>query len=203
MTSPQPHHQSGTSWEDRYAGRPPWDIGRPQPAFSTLAAAGAIQGRVLDTGCGTGEHTLMAAGLGLDATGIDIVPNALDAARAKASDRNLAARFLLHDARNLADLGEKFDTVLDCGLFHFFHGDDLTAYVNGLRDVTQPGGRYFMLGFPERQPDGQQRPLRMSRRDIEAVFTDGWRIDSIEPVTLDTNIHPDGVRVRLLAATRI
>ena len=27
--------------------------------------------RVLDLGCGTGEHALMAAGLGLDATGLD------------------------------------------------------------------------------------------------------------------------------------
>ena len=45
-----------------YSGTPPWDIGRPQPAFLALAEAGALRGRVLDVGCGTGEHTLMAAG---------------------------------------------------------------------------------------------------------------------------------------------
>ena len=56
---------------DLYASPPPWDIGRPQPAFLGLARAGLIRGRVLDAGCGTGEHTLMAAGLGLDATGAD------------------------------------------------------------------------------------------------------------------------------------
>ncbi len=44
-----------------YAGTPPWDIGRPQPAFLALAQEGAIRGRVLDVGCGTGEHVLMAA----------------------------------------------------------------------------------------------------------------------------------------------
>src|ERR1035437_576793 len=59
-----------------YAGTPPWDIGRPQPAFLSLAEAGAIRGRVLDVGCGTGEHTLMAAGMGLEATGIDSPPAA-------------------------------------------------------------------------------------------------------------------------------
>jgi SAM-dependent methyltransferase len=48
-----------------YAGTPPWDIGRPQPAFLALAEAGAVRGRVLDVGCGTGEHALMAAGSGL------------------------------------------------------------------------------------------------------------------------------------------
>ena len=54
-----------------YAGTPPWDIGRPQPAFLALAEAGTIRGRVLDVGCGTGEHSLMAASMGLEATGID------------------------------------------------------------------------------------------------------------------------------------
>jgi hypothetical protein len=39
---------------------------------------------------------------------------------AKARDRGLAARFLRQDARRLGELGESFDTVLDCGLFHIF-----------------------------------------------------------------------------------
>jgi 2-polyprenyl-3-methyl-5-hydroxy-6-metoxy-1,4-benzoquinol methylase len=97
---------AGRTPEDSYAGdRPPWDIGRPQPAFLALAEAGAIRGRVLDAGCGTGEHTLLAAGLGLDATGVDLASNALDTARQKARDRGLAARFVRQDARRLADLG--------------------------------------------------------------------------------------------------
>ena len=66
-----------------YAGTPPWDIGRPQPVFLSLAEAGAIRGRVLDVGCGTGEHALMAAGMGLEATGIDSAPTAIALAEAK------------------------------------------------------------------------------------------------------------------------
>jgi SAM-dependent methyltransferase len=52
-------------------GTPPWDIGRPQPAFVRLADAGDLRGRVLDVGCGTGEHALLAAVRGLDATVLD------------------------------------------------------------------------------------------------------------------------------------
>ena len=48
-------------------GIPPWDIGRAQPAFAELAERGLLAGRVLDAGCGTGEHTLMAAALCLEA----------------------------------------------------------------------------------------------------------------------------------------
>jgi 2-polyprenyl-3-methyl-5-hydroxy-6-metoxy-1,4-benzoquinol methylase len=59
----------------------------------------------------------MAAGLGLDATGVDLAASALRAAERKARDRRLTARFLRRDARRLAHLGEYFDTVLDCGLF--------------------------------------------------------------------------------------
>jgi 2-polyprenyl-3-methyl-5-hydroxy-6-metoxy-1,4-benzoquinol methylase len=135
-----------------YAGTPPWDIGRPQPAFLALAEAGTIRGRVLDVGCGTGEHALMAASMGLEATGIDSAPAAIALAEAKARDRGLTVRFLVHDALQLASLGTQFDTVLDCGLFHVLDDDDRRTFVENLRAVIQPGGRYFMLCFSDRQP---------------------------------------------------
>src|SRR5918999_604568 len=149
-----PHSGAGhpTRPEDLYASSPPWDIGRPQPAFLALADAGAVHGRVLDVGCGTGEHVLMAARLGLDATGADLAENALQTAREKARVRGLTARFLRHDAQRLADLGESFDTVLDCGLFHIFTDDDRATFVRSVRSTVRPGGRYFMLCFSDEQP---------------------------------------------------
>ena len=75
-------------------GVPPWDIGRSQPAFAELAERGLVAGRVLDAGCGTGEHTLMAAALGLEATGFDVAATAIAIANTKARDRGLDARFL-------------------------------------------------------------------------------------------------------------
>jgi SAM-dependent methyltransferase len=188
--------------EDLYASPPPWDIGRPQQAFLALAEAGAIRGRVLDVGCGTGEHALMSAGLGLDVTGVDLASNALDTARGKARDRGLTARFLRQDARRLADLGESFDTVLDCGLFHIFTGADRAAFVNSLRSVVLSGGRYFMLGFSDRQP-GEWGPHRLNREEIIVAFARGWRVDSIEPATIEVSTEPDGIRAWLVALTRI
>jgi predicted RNA methylase len=37
-----------------FAGKAPWDIGKPQPAF--VEAADKARGSVLDAGCGTGEN---------------------------------------------------------------------------------------------------------------------------------------------------
>jgi len=184
-----------------YAGTPPWDIGRPQPAFLALAQEGAVRGRMLDVGCGTGEHVLMAAGLGLEATGVDAAATAIDAARRKARDRGLTARFLVWDALRLAALGELFDTVLDSGLFHVFQDDERPAFVDGLGAVTRPGGRYLMLCFSDRQP-GAWGPRRVTQAEIRASFDDGWRVDSIEPARFDVTIDPDGALAWLAAITR-
>src|SRR5258707_6650723 len=169
MTDSHPRPGTPAGADHLYISRPPWDIGRPQPAFDGLARAGLIRGRVVDAGCGTGEHALMAAGLGLDATGVDLAPRALEAARRKARDRGLVARVLRHDARNLADLGESFDTVLDCGLFHIFGDDDRDAYTKNLRAVTRPGSRCFLLCFSDAQPRGRWGHVR--RVSMDGIIT--------------------------------
>ena len=168
-----------------YAGTPPWDIGRPQPAFLALAENGEVKGRVLDVGCGTGEHALLAAGLGLEATGVDVAAAAIGAAEAKAAERGLEARFLVWNALDLAALGELFDTVLDSGCFHVLDDDDRPAYVASLGAATRVGGRCHLLCFSDRQP-GLFGPRRVSQEELRAAFADGWRVDAIESATIDS-----------------
>jgi SAM-dependent methyltransferase len=185
-----------------YEGRPPWDIGRPQPAFLALAEAGAIRGRVLDVGCGTGEQALLAAGLGLEATGVDVAAAAIDAARVKAAERGLAVRFLRWNALDLADLGERFDTVLDSGLFHVLDDADRSAYVAGLAATTEVGGRCHLLCFSNRQP-GMLGPRRVSQDELRASFAGGWRVEGIEPSTIETLGDYGPVQAWLASFTRV
>lgn len=188
-------------FNEMYSGTPPWDIGRPQRAFAELADRGAITGHVLDVGCGTGEHALMAAGLGLPALGVDAAPAAIEIARRKAADRGAEVRFAVHDALRLAELGEKFGTVIDSGLFHVFGDDDRARYVDSLRAVIPSGGRYFMLCFSDRQPPGYG-PRRITEDEIRTSFADGWRVDAIDAVTLEVTIDPEGVRAWRAEITR-
>lgn len=180
---------------------PPWDIGCPQPVFLGLAEEGAIRGRVLDSGCGTGEHTLMAAARGLDAIGIDIAPSAVEAASGKASERGLEAKFLVWDALRLSQLGERFDTVLDSGLFHIFNDEGRVRYVESLSGAIQPGGTYLMCCFSDRQPS-DWGPRRVTQEEIRASFSDGWRVMSIDEAKFLTNLDPPEVNAWLARIAR-
>ena len=111
-----------------------------RPAAASLRAAGGkglLAGRLLDSGCGTGEQTLLAAGHGADAVGVDLSPLAVERARGKAADRGLNARFEVADALRLGDLGLTFDTVIDSGVFHVFDDEDRARYVASLASVLR------------------------------------------------------------------
>jgi SAM-dependent methyltransferase len=183
-------------------GTPAWDIGRPQPAFVRLVDAGEVRGRVLDVGCGTGEHALLAAGRGLEATGIDAAPTAIRLAREKAAQRSVHARFEVWDALDLPTLGEQFDTVLDCGLFHVLDDDDRARFVVSLSAIVVPGGRYFLLCFSDQQP-GDWGPRRIRQEELLHSFAVGWRIDSIEDTVLEITLDTEGARSWLAALTRL
>ena len=176
------------SWDDAYAmDRPPaWDIGRPQPAFLRLADRGLLAGRLLDSGCGTGEHTLLAAARGAEATGIDVSARAIELAWAKAAERGSAARFETGDVLRLGDLGLTFDTVLDSGVFHVFDDEDRVRYVASLAAALRPGGHCYLMCFSDRQP-GDAGPRRVSQGELRAAFGDGWAVTSIEAETFEVN----------------
>jgi len=180
---------------------PPWDIGRPQPAFERVAQSGGLIGRVLDVGCGTGEHALMAAALGHDALGIDLSETAIELAKAKASERGVEARFEVRDALGLVELGEHFDTVLDCGLFHVLDDDEQERYVASLAEVVSPGGRFHMLCFSDRQA-GDWGPRRVSQEEIRVAFSLGWDVESITSAAIDITWDPAGASAWQVAATR-
>ena len=168
-------------WDTVYvAGTPPpWDVGRPQPAFVRLADRGALRGHLLDAGCGTGENALLAAAHSADVVGVDVSPTAIARARAKAAERGLSARFEVADALNLSQLGLTFDTVIDSGLFHVFDDENRASYVASLASVLRSGGSCYLMCFSDLQP-GTFGPRRVRKDEIISAFSDGWSVTGIE-----------------------
>jgi SAM-dependent methyltransferase len=175
-----------STFESIYAGQPPWDIGRPQKAL--IDVADQITGSILDAGCDTGENAPFFARRGQKVTGIDFLAEPITRAIKKAAERGVTATFLVMDALALKDLPEIFNMVIDSGLFHVFNDEDRRRYVDGLATVLKPGGRLFLLVFSDEEP-GTQGPRRVTKKELQAAFAEGWSIESIEPSRYE--IRPD------------
>jgi SAM-dependent methyltransferase len=196
---------AGQRWDASYLdGPPPWDIGEPQPAILRLAGEGAFVGSVLDAGCGTGENGLHIAALGLHVLGVDVAETALSIARGKAARRGLDVDFMVADALHLDRLGQVFETVLDCGLFHTFDSDERRDYVAALESITGRGGNLHVLCFSDAEPD-RSGPHPVSQDELMAAFerSGGWSVASIGLDQIQTRFAAQGLPAWLAKIERI
>ena len=95
--------------------------------------------RVLDVACGAGQLALPAARAGAVATGVDIAPNSIARARARAQAEGLAVRFDEGDAEELPYEDGAFDVVVSLLGAMFAPRPDRVAAE--LVRVCRPGGR--------------------------------------------------------------
>lgn len=136
-------------YDDAYrAGRQPWEIGGPQPAFAEVIEHEVKGPAVLDVGCGSGDLAIALARRGHDVTGVDVSAVAIEAARGKAAAAGLTIHFEVQDATRLSLTAAPFDSVFDSGLLHSLPrladvavGD----YLALLPELVAPGGRLFVL----------------------------------------------------------
>ena len=186
---------TGGSWDTAYrSNRAPWDIGRPQPAIQRVADAGELFEPVLDSGCGSGEHALLAATIGLIVTGVDISPLAIERARAKARGRGLSAEFIVGDVLDLPSierLDPPFRSVIDTGCFHTFSDAERLQYAASLAAIVEPGGVFHLLCFSELTP-GTDGPRRVTEQEIRATFRGDWRVALVLADTFAVSTDWDG-----------
>lgn len=184
------------------AGTPPWDVGHPQPEVVRLAEEGEFVGDVLDVGCGTGENALYLASLGRRVLGVDASPAAIERARAKAVERGFAVPFLVADALDLARLRRRFETALDCGLFHTLAIEQRRPYAHSLCEVLAPGGALQLLAFSDEEPPGPG-PRRVAEHEIGDAFRSLFATVRIRPGRFESLLHPGGAKAWVATLVRI
>lgn len=191
-----------SSFDERYAGTPPWDVGHPQTEYIRLQENGEIKGSVLDIGCGTGENALLVAERGHRVCGIDSSPRAIEKAQAKTKERGIEADFMVWDAFDLEKLDRQFDTVIDSGLFHVFEEEDHPALVKSIRSALKTGGTYFILCFSVKETR-ERGPRRVSEEEIRSDFSGNWSINYIKDAKFDSLIHEGGAKAWLASITKL
>ncbi len=134
--------------------------------------------------------------------GIDAAPSAIKKAKEKAKKRRISVNFLVSDALKLELLQNKFDTIIDCGLFHVFTDEERPIFAASLSSALYPGGKYLMLCFSEHEP-GSYGPRRVTQAEIRATFSKGWRINYIREARLETKFDEEGVKAWLSSITRL
>jgi cyclopropane fatty-acyl-phospholipid synthase-like methyltransferase len=167
-----------------------------------LAAAGVFTGWVLDAGCGSGDNALHIASYGVPVFGVDLAETALAHAREKAAERGIKVEFATADALHLEELNRRFDTILDCGLFHTFDAGECTRYVASLASVAEPGAMLYLLCFSDEDPEGVPHPVSQDLLRTSFGSGSGWTLLAVEPRRLESRIHPNGAPAWLATARR-
>jgi SAM-dependent methyltransferase len=108
------------------------------PALEQEALA-HCRGKVLDIGCGTGSHCLYLAEKGLECTGLDSSPGAIETARQRGVERAVCADILGYG-------GGAYDTLLllmnGIGIPGTLKG--LPGFLEHLKTLLEPGGQILL-----------------------------------------------------------
>ncbi len=137
-------------------------------------------GRALDLGCGRGQYTPELARRGWQATGIDNVPAAIEAAKSRGGSD---VAYVVGDVTDLVSAGlGAFDFFLDVGCFQGFEARARRAVGRGVSALANRGATLLVLAF------GPSR-LRslvggVSQEEVEAAFRE-WTLVSVDPAQTD------------------
>tara|TARA_B110000503_G_C7155457_1_gene417110 strand:- start:959 stop:1591 length:633 start_codon:yes stop_codon:yes gene_type:complete len=124
-------------WNDIYDNKiPAWGLD-PAKILSTFLNYFPKGANILDIGCGQGRNSIYLSNLGYSVTGIDISQSAINLAIEKKS----SCTFYCLDALNNT-LDEKFDIIIDFGLFHFMPHEHRKLYVDNIYSMLNENGIY-------------------------------------------------------------
>ncbi len=147
-------------------------------AVFTRYAARPVR-RVLDLGCGTGNHSLVLAERGYDVLGVDRNEAFVEVAKEKARDRDRPPRFVVGDMRDLGKVG-RFDALISMfGAFDHVPRAEVGDALRGFREGLEPDGVLAFEWWNESGArDGHQDWLERDGEGIRLIRMGEGRVDA-------------------------
>ncbi len=180
--------------DEVFAGPPPWNIDEPQPEIAELIRQGKFRSEVLDAGCGVGDASMELAAQGYTVVGVDVTPTAIAAAAEAAKERGLTeTTFVQADITSLAGYDGRFETILDCTLFHSLPVEARDAYLRSMYHVAAPGAAMYMLVFTtDALPADSPFPVPnlVTKDELRDAVSKYWQIDEIRPAFVHVKLPP-------------
>jgi hypothetical protein len=187
------------NWEEKYQkGEVFWDKGGPAPPMKQYLERHPVRGRTLVPGCGHGHEVALAVEHGLDATGLDIAPTGVAAARALYP--KLAGRFVVGDLFNPPpEMHDAFDLVLEHTCMSGLHPTLRADYRRGIDLTLRRGGLLIGVWFiePDLDPGHEGPPFPFSVPELTALFEPGYEIveDYVPDVAFPSRAGRERLRV--------
>jgi SAM-dependent methyltransferase len=165
-----------TDWNDCYnRSETPWEKGRPTPVLADVMARHQtlFQGRVLVPGCGMGHDARWLAERGMQVTGADIAPLAIEKAQqldaAHRVDFRLADLFALPE-----DMLGAFDLVWEHTCLCALPLDMRTQYILGVKSALKADGAVAGVFYmnPDMDPGEEGPPFGIGVAELEKLWRD-------------------------------
>lgn len=154
---------------------------------------GAPSRRVLDLGCGSGEHTRFLKAMDFEATGVDASPSQLEAAR----ETDPGGRYVQAGLTELAEVIEAGQGAAICvgnTLPHLCEEAEVRAFFTGLARCLLPGAPFLL------QVLNYDRILDRGERTFPVVLRPG-EAEGEDTVFLRLMTHHGGGRLTFTPAT--
>ena len=193
------------NWELAYQrGETQWDHGTASPALLAELAQRPLRGQVIVIGCGTGHDVAALAELGLDVTGLDVAPTALEKARRQYPQH--AQRFVQANLFELpTEMFHRFDVVVEHTCLSGMPPEMRPQYANGVRHLLKPGGLIIGVWYiePDLDPGESGPPFPLPVAELDRLFDGEGEIlaDYVPTVGYAGRIGRERVRVIRLGHT--
>jgi len=158
-------------------GAIPWDDGRvPDPVIAAADSWPGTPGLAVDLGCGNGRHARYLAARGWAVTGVDYVPEAIDAARRHDADAPVTWRVADVTQPSAVDpngaLAGQVTLLLDNGCLHGIPDRDRPGWARTADALAAPGCRLLVRAAARgRRGIG---PRGISPGDLAALLGNRW-----------------------------